>query len=85
MSVWKVLSSGPSHKFLMNSPVKVRVVEVDFAPPKDYREPAPVASTINAPPAEEEEDEEEEVDPFTGEGRRSVLLLAKKQTNQLIF
>ena len=47
-------------------------VEVDFAPPKDYREPAPVAPTLNTPAAEEEEEEEDE---FTGEGRRSVFLM----------
>jgi ubiquitin fusion degradation protein 1 len=43
-------------------------VQVDFAPPKDYREPAPVAPTINTPAPEEDEEEEEEA--FTGEGRR---------------
>jgi ubiquitin fusion degradation protein 1 len=57
-------------------------VQVAFAPPKDYREPAPVASTINAPPAEEEEDEEEEVDPFTGEGRRIDGKAPKKVQRQ---
>jgi ubiquitin fusion degradation protein 1 len=43
-------------------------VQVDFAPPKDYKDPAPVAAI--ATQVQEESDEEEQVDPFTGEGKR---------------